>query len=106
MSEGGLELGTFCPRERYLNHSATAPQQMVINYGTSLPFLKRYLEKYFIKRIKLKVIKINVQPFIEMCNNESAAGPLSPPSSQTFVGLKLKPEKLTTSDVVESIYIK
>ena len=26
MSEGGLELGTFCSRERYLNRSATAPQ--------------------------------------------------------------------------------
>ena len=26
MSERGLELGTFCSRERYLNRSATAPQ--------------------------------------------------------------------------------
>ena len=26
MSEGGLELGTFCSRERYLNRSATAPR--------------------------------------------------------------------------------
>ena len=25
MSERGLELGTFCSRERYLNRSATAP---------------------------------------------------------------------------------
>ena len=31
MSERGLELGTFCSRERYLNRSATAQEVSLVN---------------------------------------------------------------------------